>query len=84
MIVVSPRSAVELDSTSHGSIVQSVQSGEIIDVGVGVGSLLLEILIAGDDLGEVDGGRGEGKPEAEAEDDRCFGEHGVYGGDIER
>ena len=54
------------DDTSYGSDIQSVHNGNIVDVLVGVGGLLLEILVAGDDLGEVDLSRDDGEPEAEA------------------
>lgn len=56
-------------SKSHGRVFQSVQHGDIVDVRVGVGRLLLEIFIAGNNLSEIDGGRDDGKPEAEAAHD---------------
>ena len=57
-------------SKPHRSSFQCVDDVDIVDVRVGVGRLLLEILIAGNNLGEIDGGRGDGKPEAEAVKDR--------------
>ena len=71
-------------SEYYRSKVQSVDEGDAVDVRVGVGGLLLEILVAGNDLGEVDGGGSEREPEVEGENDEDFGRHGLYFTDVEK
>ena len=67
------------EEESYGSDIQSGHNVDVVDVLVGIGRLFLEILIAGNDLGEVDLGGGDGEPEAEAGSDIEAGEHGVCG-----
>ena len=72
------------DGGTYGCIVQSVQEGDAVDVRVGVGGLLLEVLVAGDYFGEVDGEGGNYEVEAEGEDEGGVDEHGFrIGGDVE-